>query len=101
MDLEKEFERLGLGRKPDATHAKEEHKAVQQKVLPSLTYQIIHANDPHQLTRKVNEELAKGWRPQGGVSLSCYGDSTGFVLDSYQYAQALVKNPPTSSQGPA
>ncbi|MFI8379596.1 hypothetical protein [Leeuwenhoekiella sp. NPDC079379] len=46
-----------------------------------MEYKILYATDYNSLSRLVNEELRKGWKPQGGVS----GDKYGFC-------QAVVKS---------
>lgn len=90
MDIEKEFERLGLGKKEVACVSKLAEKPEPRTL--AMKYKIIHSNDPQQIAEKVTLELAKGWRLQGGVTIAFYGDDTGFVLDAYKYAQAMVKD---------
>jgi hypothetical protein len=55
-------------------------------------YIILENDDALRLTAEVNQYLAKGWKPLGGVS--CYYDSPNL---SARYVQALVRE----SAGPA
>lgn len=50
-------------------------------------YRVITAALPEQLTYKVNEAIAAGWAPQGGVAATVDND-TGYTI----YAQAVVKH---------
>ena len=91
MDIEKEFERLGLGRKQSSSTVIGAGEAIKTKVA-AMTYKVVQSNDPQILINKVNQELVHGWLPQGGVSIAFYGSgSSGFILDTYKYVQALVK----------
>jgi hypothetical protein len=48
-----------------------------------MEYTILKANDEEYLTKMVNEYIAKGWVPQGGVSM---------VVSHYShYIQAMIK----------
>jgi hypothetical protein len=53
-----------------------------------LGYVILESDDTLRLTVEVNQRMAKGWKPLGGVS--CYYKSTN---QSVWYAQAMVREP--------
>jgi len=85
--LKKEFERLGLGRKPEPVV-----KPVEpiERTQP-MQYKIIQSTDPQEVVDKVGENLAKGWRPLGGIAITCpYPGS----IPLYKYVQALVRGQP-------
>ncbi|SDH29559.1 DUF1737 domain-containing protein [Winogradskyella thalassocola] len=46
-----------------------------------MEYKIIEHTDPSTLAKLINTEMGNGWRVQGGVTISKYGD----------YIQALIK----------
>ncbi|HEX6426774.1 MAG TPA: DUF1737 domain-containing protein [Niastella sp.] len=52
-------------------------------------YTILEETDRHKLVKKVNEYIAKGWIPLGGVAIA-YRDSA--PLKEMYYVQALIKN---------
>jgi hypothetical protein len=85
MSIEKEFDRLGLGRKPE--------QPLPESVKPigarTMQYKIIQSTDPQEVADKVGENLAKGWRPQGGIAITCPFPG---AVPLYKYAQALVKD---------
>lgn len=50
-----------------------------------MVYLVLMANDPDELTDKVNLAIEAGWKPQGGVSIMSLG------MGMRQYAQAVIK----------
>ncbi len=52
-------------------------------------YSILLATDPSSLSSQVNALIAKGWRPQGGVSQSTVNEEG--EGEQTQWAQAMVK----------
>ena len=48
-----------------------------------MTYTILKSDFVNTLAEEVNEHIANGWKPQGGVSAYSHGMST-------YYCQALI-----------
>ncbi len=53
-----------------------------------MKYQVIDADDIEALVELVNEAIADGWKPQGGVASTKAVDQGRC---DYYYAQALIK----------
>ena len=53
-----------------------------------MVYLILESDDTLRLTAEVNQHMAKGWKPLGGVS--CYYHS---LNQSVRYVQAMVREP--------
>ena len=49
-----------------------------------LQYMVVERHSPNDITKAVNDRIAEGWRPQGGIAYQRVGD-TNF------YCQALVR----------
>jgi hypothetical protein len=60
-----------------------------------MLYTIIEYDDADELATRINELIAEGWRPCGGVSVACNGhhergpDEGGRII---VYAQALTRS---------
>lgn len=52
-------------------------------------YLILADSDRLTLCQKVNELMEKGWRPQGGVTVSMTSGVSGVIAEII-YAQALI-----------
>lgn len=87
IDIEKEFERLGLGRKPDNTVKLVEPVEERSR---GMQYNLIQANEPQDLVDRVTKIMEKGWRPLGGIAISCYQPDSLYPF--IKYAQAMVRD---------
>lgn len=60
-----------------------------------LEYEIITGNTAQEIHDQMKEAIAKGWRPQGGISIAVWyepEDKYNTDPDSYmKYAQAIVR----------
>ena len=58
-----------------------------------MKYQVLTADDSDSLERIVNEVIADGWTPHGGLSVAVwsYEDRHGANYTEWQFAQAMVK----------
>ena len=56
-------------------------------------YVILESDDTLRLMAEVNQRMAQGWKPLGGVAC-CY-DSTN---ESVRYVQAMVREPVVSAK---
>ena len=52
-----------------------------------VEYKVIKENSQKRLQKKVEKHLSKGWRLEGGISVS-----GGFLLSARTYTQALVRD---------
>lgn len=56
------------------------------------SYDIVTGSDPYMLREKVRQFIAKGWEPQGGLSVIRYVSSNnGEII--WNYSQAIFKIP--------
>lgn len=55
-----------------------------------MKYEVLHAEDLHELTRKVNEHIAAGWKPQGGIATVRYRGMPMLVRGWNSWYQAMV-----------
>ena len=58
-----------------------------------MKYTIIRSGDASWVVDKVNEFIAKGWEPQGGISvgMAIGKDRYGHRLEQKKFAQAMIK----------
>jgi hypothetical protein len=63
-----------------------------------MEYKIYYGSSPESLTNKVNEKIAEGWKPIGGVSAvemhrqNRYAGSQHMdTIIKQEYSQAMVK----------
>lgn len=54
-------------------------------------YEVLTSAESADLSAKVTQRMAEGWRPAGGVSLAIAPASRG--VPTYTYAQAMVLPP--------
>lgn len=67
--------------------------------MSRLEYLVLESRDrwgAAELTKLVNEKIANGWRPQGGVSVAIT-DNFGYGVS---YCQAMVRGGPAASPAP-
>jgi hypothetical protein len=61
-----------------------------------MEYIIIHGRDDIDMENSINDHLKRGWKLQGGVSIttvSAYNYS-GIKTNSISFAQAMIKEEP-------
>lgn len=51
-----------------------------------MEYDVVYASSVEGLIKKVNQMIAEGWQPQGGVTVSTQDDT------EYYFYQAVVRN---------
>ena len=51
-----------------------------------MEYDVIYASSVEGLIKKVNQVIAEGWKPQGGVIVSTQNDT------EFYFYQAVVRN---------
>lgn len=59
--------------------------------MQNLEYKIVETSDIQVLAVQVNQAIAEGWTPQGGVSSARIG-SDPYILVTY--FQAMIRNKP-------
>jgi len=55
----------------------------------SFFYEILTADDPQDLVVTVTEYIEAGYKPLGGVSVTCYRNEEG--EQKFYYVQAMMK----------
>lgn len=58
-----------------------------------MRYEALIKDNVIALEEQVNEFIAKGWRPLGGIAVTAFGwpDDDGHVQKSTQYLQAMIR----------
>lgn len=60
---------------------------------PTTEYKILNAERPTELQQQVNQHIAQGWVPCGGVA-ACYIQDADPFNDQMIWAQAMTKATP-------